>query len=618
MASEPGECAPALPNGSWEGSKFPPKADLRKMMAQSPVPILAPGMVDMASMGGDEPARQAIAVLEAFNVALASEDVEGLGSLFCAKQAYWKDQLALTYHLRTFYTPGVIAAGLLETKNLRQLAGGFQLDTDARFIPATPDLQFIDASFNFETLSPAATCSGRLLLLPLKTDSIVEWKIWILGTKLENLGVQSEDESLLQSPQRQLHALERFETDAFIVGGGNAAVALAARLKALNVDCVMAERNPRVGDNWALRYDALRFHVPTSFCELPYMLYDKQLQTPNYLRKNDLADQVRRYVEAFNLNVITSAEIMQTRQLPDKRWCIEFHTPSGTRTVVAKHPVQATGIGSQKPYVPHIAGEQLYKGINMHSSLYKNPAQLVAQGVSSVLIIGSANTAFDVLEDCHAAGLRTTMVARSPTYVLPVEYVCDKRSLGAYDYGVALARGLCRNLASQEPERYTALAKAGFAVHDSAHPDTALMHNLIERGCGHYVDVGGTALLAEGKAAVIGGVEPVGYTETGLRFSDGSTADADAVVWCTGFADSDASTTVPDILKTSLPVDATWGIDEEGKIRGIWKRHQHVDNYWVMGGYTQQHRWHSRTVALQIKAELEGVLPPAYRETPRA
>ena len=33
----------------------------------------------------------------------------------------------------------------------------------------------------------------------------------------------------------------------------------------------MLERNASVGDNWALRYDCLQFHVPTSFCEMPFM-----------------------------------------------------------------------------------------------------------------------------------------------------------------------------------------------------------------------------------------------------------------------------------------------------------------------------------------------------------
>jgi hypothetical protein len=158
-----------------------------------------------------------------------------------------------------------------------------------------------------------------------------------------------------------------------------------------------------------------------------------------------------------------------------------------------------------------------------------------------------------------------------------------------------------------------------------------LMHNLVERAGGHYVDVGGTNLIAEGKACVKAGVEPVAYTETGLRFSDGSTADADVIIWCTGFSDKDARSNASEILGGGAPghdknvlspqeiaarLDATWGVDAEGEIRGVWKRHLHIDNYWVMGGYTQQHRWHSRTLALQIKAALEGVLPPAYRETP--
>jgi hypothetical protein len=66
---------------------------------------------------------------------------------------------------------------------------------------------------------------------------------------------------------------------------------------------------------------------------------------------------------------------------------------------------------------------------------------------------------------------------------------------------------------------------------------------------------------------------------------------------------------------TASRLDATWGIDSEGEIRGIWKRHLRLENYWVMGGATQHHRWHSRTLALQIKVALENILPPAYRET---
>lgn len=48
-------------------------------------------------------------------------------------------------------------------------------------------------------------------------------------------------------------------------------------------------------------------------------------------------------------------------------------------------------------------------------------------------VIGSANTAFDIIQDCHDAGLKTTMVARSHTYVFPYDYVMDPHGIGAYD-----------------------------------------------------------------------------------------------------------------------------------------------------------------------------------------
>jgi hypothetical protein len=60
--------------------------------------------------------------------------------------------------------------------------------------------------------------------LPVKTEQdgneTIEWKIWILSTRLENLDLQAEDESLLRGPATQFHL--DFETEVFIIGGGNA------------------------------------------------------------------------------------------------------------------------------------------------------------------------------------------------------------------------------------------------------------------------------------------------------------------------------------------------------------------------------------------------------------
>jgi hypothetical protein len=54
-----------------------------------------------------------------------------------------------------------------------------------------------------------------------------------------------------------------------------------------------------------------------------------------------------------------------------------------------------------------------------------------------VAVVGSANTAFDLIEECHNKGLETTMIQRSPTYIIPLKYLLDPQGLGIYDYVAA-------------------------------------------------------------------------------------------------------------------------------------------------------------------------------------
>lgn len=168
--------------------------------------------------------------------------------------------------------------------------------------------------------------------------------------------------------------------------------------------------------------------------------------------------------------------------------------------------------------------------------------------------------------------------------------------------------------------RYADLAKAGFQVTDSTQSD--LIAHLLERCGGHFVDIGtGVELLATKKVGIKTGIIPASYTASGLKFEDGSTLDADAIIWCTGFKDRDARQSISRILGDGAEaiqneMDATWGVDAEGEVRGLWKRHANVDNFWIIAGGTAQHRWYSKLVALQIKGALEGILPEAYRAAP--
>lgn len=259
------------------------------------------------------------------------------------------------------------------------------------------------------------------------------------------------------------------------------------------------------------------------------------------------------------------------------------------------------------------------------------------------------------MEDCALAGLATTMAARSPTYIFPWEYALNPNGLGMYERldadlvdkiqmsgpaGITgqLVLGSYKVMASQEPDRYKPLAKAGFPVYDSlGDAKGGLMVHLMERGGGHFNDIGeGIKLIVDGAVKVVANVEPVAYTESGLQFSDGSTVNADAIVWCTGFKDKDRSVTAEvlggkkfvsddseskEVLgpqDVAVRRDAIWGVDKEGELRGVFKRHSQVANYWIFGGTTAMHRFNSTHIALQIKAAVEGILPEAYRDTPEA
>lgn len=120
-------------------AEYPARVDLRDIQAKYPLP--QPGAVDRASMISGRPNEVARATLAALNSGLAARDVTAVGKCFFPGQAFWRDTLALTSHIRTFAgETSVVARSLLETTKLKGLTADFELSGSAQFIPATPGL----------------------------------------------------------------------------------------------------------------------------------------------------------------------------------------------------------------------------------------------------------------------------------------------------------------------------------------------------------------------------------------------------------------------------------------------------------------------------------------------
>ena len=96
------------------------------------------------------------------------------------------------------------------------------------------------------------------------------------------------------------------DPDVLVVGGGHAGLAIAARLTQLQVDTLIVDRQPRIGDNWRKRYHALVLHNQAHVNHLPYMPFPPNW--PAYIPKDKLAAWFEAYVESMELNYWTGTE----------------------------------------------------------------------------------------------------------------------------------------------------------------------------------------------------------------------------------------------------------------------------------------------------------------------
>lgn len=182
------------------------------------------------------------------------------------------------------------------------------------------------------------------------------------------------------------------------------------------------------------------------------------------------------------------------------------------------------------------------------------------------------------------AGMQTTMVQRSPTFVFPAEWLHRAEDLHyntkmetsdadreAFTYPNKIMREITNRHVHAgiraSPQRFDALEEAGFKV--DRYGD--IYNNLYVRFGGHYVDIGCSARIAKGEIKVK--TEPVkGLTEDSLLFEDGQEVGADVIVLCTGFDKvfrNDAARVVGPGVANSM--DDFWGLDAEGEIRGLAK-----------------------------------------------
>jgi Pyridine nucleotide-disulphide oxidoreductase len=184
------------------------------------------------------------------------------------------------------------------------------------------------------------------------------------------------------------------DTEAVVVGAGQAGLAVSHELSQAGVPHVVLERG-RVGQTWRGRWDSFCLVTPNWFCRLPGHPYDGS-DPDGFMLRDEVVAYLERYAARFEAPVSNGVEVTSLRGEPDGGFVLE--TSAGdvaTRTVVL-----STG-AYQRPYRPDAASTLPPDLLQLDVEDYRNPADLPA---GPVLVVGSGQSGCQIAEELHLAG----------------------------------------------------------------------------------------------------------------------------------------------------------------------------------------------------------------------
>jgi cation diffusion facilitator CzcD-associated flavoprotein CzcO len=570
--------------------------------------------------------------LAQFEDALAKSSDGGLRALF-DPDSHWRDVLALSWNIQTVNGADAI---LRELKLHAPAAapGGFAVDPD-RAAPrqvTRAGTNAIEAIFRFET--KVGRGSGIIRLIPDAADGN-RLKAWTLLTELgelrgfeEQLGVARPRGNAYSRDFRGPNWLDLRNKSAgytdhdptvLVIGGGQSGLSIAARLKQLNVDTLIVDREKRIGDNWRKRYHALTLHNQVQVNHLPYMHFPPNW--PTYIPKDKLANWFEAYVESMELNFWTDTEFEGgSYDEQQQRWTVTLRRADGSkRTMHPRHVVLATGV-SGIPSVPDIAGLKDFRGTVMHSSRYDDGENWKGK---RALVIGTGNSGHDIAQDLHSSGAEVTLFQRSSTLVVSIEPsaqlvyapynegTLEDNDLIATSMPLKVARKshalTCAKSKALDKDLLEGLARVGFKL-DFGEDNTGWQFKYLTRGGGYYFNVGCSDLIIKGDIRLKQFADLDRFVAGGARMKNGETVAADLVVLATGYKRQEELVRLLFGDAVVSRVGTIWGFGDGQELRNMYTRTGQPGLWFIAGGLAQC-RIGSKHLALQIKAIEEGLLP---------
>jgi len=492
-------------------------------------------------------------VLGALNDAMIASDASAAANLF-TDDCYWRDLVTITWNIKTMEGKAAII-DMLSSQLSSVKATGWRI---AEGEVATEDDGITTAWISFET-----DVSRGYGLIRLR-DGL----IWTLLTSMVEL--KGHEEPLgMERPMGAKHGAGKqrptwkeereketaelgYKTQpyAVIIGGGQGGIGLGARLRQLGVPTIIIEKNDQPGDSWRNRYKSLCLHDPVWYDHLPYLPFPPNW--PVFAPKDKLGDWLEMYTKIMELNYWTRSTCQKASyDEASKEWTVTVDRDGEKVILKPKQLIFATGMAA-KANVPELPGMDSFKGDQHHSS--KHPGPDAYKGNKAV-VIGSNNSAHDICAALWENDVDVTMVQRSSTHIVRSEPLMEI-GLGDLYSERAVASGMTTNKADMvfaslpyailhefqipvynqikevDADFYADLEKAGFQL-DWGADGSGLFMKYLRRGSGYYIDVGASQLIIDGKIKLAQG-QVSEVVEDGVILGDGTTLEADVIVYATG------------------------------------------------------------------------------------
>jgi len=571
--------------------------------------------------------------LEKLERALAASHHAALRDLLL-DDCHWRDLVAFTWHNTAHEGADAIASAFI-VHQASTKAHNFHI-SPSRTAPRVVrrlGREVIEAFYDFETEVGRGTGVLRLQVPPGATLSML--RAWVISTTLQELkGFEEPIDANRPSGDAYSRNFggdnwqdQRDKEQAFVdrdpvvlvIGGGQAGLAVAARLRRLNVDTLVVEKNQRIGDNWRNRYHSLALHNELHVNHLPYMPFPPTW--PVFIPKDMLAGWFEFYAFAMELNVWTSSEFLEAAYDDfGECWTAIVRQADGTkRTLKPRHIIFANGV-SGIPKTPELPGLGKFEGEVTHAHSFTDGR---AYRGKKALIIGTGNSAHDIAQDLHSNGVETTIVQRGSTTVVSISpsavtnYAiynegpsledCDL--LGASSTYPLVVKGYqmaVERMVELDKELIEGLKSRGFK-YDIGADRTGHQMKYQRRGGGYYLNAGASDLMIKGEIGLLQYNAIEGFTKDGAILKDGSIEPADLIVLATGYYTQ--TELVRRVLGEGVAqrVGPIWGWGEDGEMCNMWKRTPQP-GLWFMAGSLAQCRIYAKFMALQIKAAEEGII----------